>query len=152
MTSTTVEIWALKLRLELRQVELRKCMEKLHGPKAVRLLFQRDSAQRGVWNGDVISATTVIRACINVAKMTGISRFLLVDTNRIWEFDLLKTGSTGYQKLNSQYVDPELRRRFACWGGLGQEQLSLEDVLHKEDTATKTTLASWYTADPNGEQ
>jgi hypothetical protein len=152
MTSTTVEIWALKLRLELRQVELRKCMEKLHGPKAVRLLFQRDSAQRGVWDGDVISAATVIRACINVAKMTGISRFLLVDTSRIWEFDLLKTGSTGYQKLNSQYVDPELRRRFACWGGLGQEQLSLEDVLHKEDTATKTTLASWYTADPNGEQ
>ena len=120
---------ALKLRLELRQVELRKCMEKLHGPKAVRLLFQRDSAQRGVWDGDVISAATVIRACINVAKMTGISRFLLVDTSRIWEFDLLKTGSTGYQKLNSQYVDPELRRRFACWGGLGQEQLSLEDVL-----------------------
>ena len=60
---------AVKLRLELRQAELRKCMEKLHGPKAVRLLFQRDSAQRGVWNGDVISATTVTRACINVAKM-----------------------------------------------------------------------------------
>ena len=120
---------ALELRLELRQAELRKCMEKLHGPKAVRLLFQRDSAQRGVWDGDVISSATVIGACINVAKIAGISVFLLVDMSRTREFDLLKTGSTGYQKLNFQYVDSELRRRFACWGGLGQEQLSLEDFL-----------------------
>ena len=89
-----------ELRLELRQAELCEYMEKLHGPTAVRLLFQRDSAQRGVLDGDAISSATVIRAYIKVAKIVGISRFLLVDLSRTWEFDLFKTGSTGYQNLN----------------------------------------------------